>query len=80
VNELGPLPAIPLALVMMADPKEYNEEKDMRLDSVSRSTVVGCLNAASGSINGMETAIFWEASSLGVKSGSRVTGEEEITG
>jgi hypothetical protein len=64
----------------MADPKEYKEEKDMRFDSVSGSTVVGCLNAASGSINGMATAKFWEVSSLGVWSGSRGIGEVVITG
>jgi hypothetical protein len=63
---------------MIPEPNEYNEENDMRLDSVSGSDGLSCLKAASGSMKGREAAILWEASSLGVRSGSPDSEEEDM--
>jgi hypothetical protein len=76
-TELGALPAIPLTPFTIPDPNEYNEENDMRFESVSGSDGFGCFNAASGSMKGIEAAIFWEASSFGVKSGSPDSEEDD---
>jgi hypothetical protein len=52
VAELGPLAGTPRARSTMAEPIEYRDEKDKRLDSVSESGGLDSRSVASGSMSG----------------------------
>jgi len=63
----------------MADPNEYNDEKDKRLDSVSGSPRLPGQSAASGNISGVVDSGYRLPSNVGVvSSASSAAGEAAV--